>query len=333
MRETLYFKDDDARLSFLTGNYITFTNMKEDELARIIDYKFSPINISVHTTDPELRIKMLNNKNAGKALSYITRLHNAGIELNFQIVLVKGVNDGENLRKTISDLSAYLPVAKSLSVVPVGITKYRKGLFPVDPFNREDATEILDLVAEFQKELKEKYDNSFVFCSDEFYILADRPMSDVGFYEDFPQIENGVGMLSLFLDEIGFALEGRKPKPGNSKISLVTGMAAKPFLERASKEIMSCHGGLTLDICPVKNDFFGEKITVSGLLTGRDIIAQLKGKELGKAVFLPQNLLRSGETVLLDDITIDDLSEALGVKVMPVRTDGEALVSSIWRLT
>jgi len=330
MRETLYFKDDDSRLSFLQGNYVTLTNMKDEDLDRIIYYHLSPINISVHTTDLELRKKMLCNRFADNVLKRMQLLADAGIEMNLQIVLCKGVNDGKILEKSIEDLAAFYPHAHSLSVVPVGITRFRDGLYPMEPFTKEDSLQVIETVEKWQKKLKEEKGSSFVFISDEFYINAGLPMPKCERYEDFPQIENGVGMIALMEDEFDEYFETLKADDELTKeVSVVTGEAAYFFIKGLAEKLESKFRNLKINVYMIKNDFFGGKITVSGLLTGGDIIRQLKDKPLGEFICLPKNLLRSGEKVLLDDITLDDIERELNIKTKITGDSGSDFIKAI----
>jgi len=366
MRETLYFKDDDSRLSFLQGNYVTLTNMSEADVARICKYHLSPINISFQTMNPELRCKMLNNRFAGEALKKVDAFFEAGICMNGQIVLCKGLNDGKELEFSIRELMKYIPNLESVSVVPVGLSKYREGLYPLEPFNGEEAAEVIDLIEGFQKECFEKYGIHFVHASDEWYILAGREMPEEERYDGYLQLENGVGMLRLLLNEFEDAMRQRgvsgnmqaykergnavqkndgqredgERNCGNTdskttlpaettELSLATGKLAYPYIKRMAERMMEVWPQLNLRIYEITNYFFGENITVSGLLTGQDLVAQLKGKPLGKTLFLPENILRSGETVFLDDMTVEELEKALQVPVNIVKSSGYDFVESI----
>ena len=340
MRDTLYFKDDDSRLSFLQGNYVTLTNMSEHDMERIIKYHLSPINISFQTTNPKLRCKMLNNRFAGEALKKADRLFEAGIVMNGQIVLCKGVNDGEELERTISDLTKYLPLLESVSVVPVGLSKYREGLYPLEPFTREDGRKVLETVHKWQEKLYPAYGLHFIHASDEWYILAEYELPEKDRYDGYLQLENGVGMLRLLMDEFQEALEGEKLKreragngnscPGGKReMSLVTGMLAYPYILDMAGKMENAFSDVKINVYGIVNDFFGERITVSGLLTGQDIERQLKGKELGERILLPENVLRSGERVFLDDITVEELEKALQVKVDIVKSSGRDFVNAI----
>ena len=318
MRDTLYFKDDDSRLSFLQGNYVTLTNMSDEDVDRIIRYNLSPINVSFQTTNPELRCRMLNNRFAGQALEKAWKLAQAGIIMNGQIVLCKGVNDGAELDRSIRDLSAYLPNLESVSVVPVGLSKYRDGLYPLEPFTKEDAQDVLRIIHGWQNKIYPEYGTHFVHASDEWYILAEEELPQEEQYDGYLQLENGVGMLRLLLDEFAEAMEedrinGRQVRAKH--ITLATGRLAYRFIKQMAKQMEERYEGLQIDVIAIRNDFFGEMITVSGLLTGQDIMAQLKDRDLGEKLLLPQNVLKSGEPVFLDDYTLDDIEKALQVRI------------------
>lgn len=353
MRDTIYFKDDDSRLSFLQGNYITMTNMKESEIDRIIRYKLAPINISVHTTNPELRVQMLHNRFAGNILEHIDKLYAAEIPMNGQVVLCKGLNDGDELRRTISDLMKYAPVMSSLSIVPVGLSKYRDGLCQLDPFTPEDAGEVIDIIEGFQKQAMEKCGIHFVHASDEWYITAGREMPEEERYDGYQQIENGVGMTRLLYEEFRAAVrevmdtkeihglkrlrmskEERqaaqllKKNPGR-KVSTVTGMLARNQGKVIQAELAKLRPDVELMVYPIVNDFFGHNITVTGLLTGQDIVAQLKGKELGDALLLPQCCLKADEDIFLDDMHLSELENALQVKTVIVKSYGMDFLKAI----
>lgn len=333
MRDTLYFKDDDARLSFLQGNYITLTNMKDVDFERIINYHLSPINISVHTTNTKLRCHMLNNRFAGNILERLDRLYNAGVTMNSQIVLCKGYNDGEELENTIHDLTKYIPHMESLSVVPVGLTDYRKGLKELVPFEKEDARKILSSIHKWQNICLEHFGTRFVYASDEWYILAGLPLPDSESYEGFGQLENGVGMIRSFSDDFYAELnkpDNRKAVCGFSEkkpsFTFVTGILFSNYLSGCLNDFKEVFPYFDYEVIPIVNDFFGHKITVAGLLTGRDIIAQLKDRQLMDYVVLPDSLLRSGEDVLLDDIHLRDIEKALQKDIHIVKSNGESLV-------
>lgn len=331
MRETLYFKDDDSRLSFLQGNYVTLTNMSDHDIDRIIHYHLGPINISFQTTNPDLRCKMLHNRFAGDVFPKIRRLADAGIELNGQIVLCRDINDGAELERSISDMTSYLPALRSVSVVPVGLSKYREGLYPLKPFDAQSAGEVIDLIESWQKKIYPQYGVHFVHASDEWYLLAGRPLPEEERYDGYLQLENGVGMLRLLKEEVEETLAEVKPDVETPKrrVSIATGRLAGPFLKELGKRIETVHQNVTLQIFEIRNDFFGESITVSGLITGRDLIAQLKDQDLGDELLLPTNMIRSGERVFLDDLTIEDAEEALGISIRIVESGGRDLVCAV----
>ncbi|MDD3221536.1 MAG: DUF512 domain-containing protein [Clostridia bacterium] len=330
MRSTMYFKDDDSRLSFLQGNYITLTNMKDEDLERIIKYKLSPINISIHTTNPELRVKMLHNRFAGKIMDQMKKLYEAGIIMNGQIVLCKGVNDGEELKKTIRDAGSFLPYMESLSVVPVGLSKYRDGLYPLEPFTSEDAREVLNIIHSYQEQFMDEYETHFVHASDEWYILADEPLPDEDNYDGYVQLENGVGMLRLQKQEFLMALHEDSQKTSPAKhCTLATGKLAGPFIQELVNQFNKKHPEIQADVVEITNQFFGPRITVSGLLTGQDIISELKGRDLGTQLLLPVNVLRSGEDVLLDDVHLSEIEKTLQVPVRIVQSNGQDLYNAL----
>ncbi|MBR3834249.1 MAG: DUF512 domain-containing protein [Lachnospiraceae bacterium] len=334
MRDTIYFKDDDTRLSFLQGNYVTFTNLQEKDIERIIEYKLAPINISIHTTNEELRCKMLNNRFAGKVNAFIKRLYDAGIPMNAQIVLCKGLNDGKELEKTLTDLLEYTPVMQSLSIVPVGLTKYREGLYPLDSFNKEDAINLIKTVEKYQALALEKGVNHFVHASDEWYINAGMDFPDADNYDGYIQLENGVGMTRLLYDEFDEAIEyyledNDGPCLVNKKVSTITGVLAYESKLKLKDKLKKVAPNIDFQIYPVVNNFFGEKITVTGLLTGQDIISQLKDKDLGDVLLLPCNTLKSDEDIFLDDVTLEELQNALQVKVVVVQSSGMDLFNRI----
>ena len=338
MRPTLYFKDDDSRLSFLQGNYVTLTNMSDKDIDRILKYHLSPINISFQTTNPELRCKMLGNRFAGEALKKVDRLcaPGTGIEINGQIVLCKGVNDKEELTRSITDLTKYIPNLQSVSVVPVGLSKYRDGLYPLEPFNSEDAKEVIDEIESWQKKIYAEHGIHFIHASDEWYFLAGRDFPEEERYDGYIQLENGVGMMRLLINEFNEAFEMALSEHKahldslNREISLATGRLVYPCIKELAEKAMSVCPGLKVHVYEIVNEFFGERITVSGLLTGQDIIKQLKDKELGQELFLPENLLRSGEDYLLDDVRVCDIEDALGTEVGISKCDGHDLVSTLF---
>ena len=320
MRDTLYFKDDDARLSFLMGNYMTLTNLSQREIQRIIDLRISPINISVHATDPELRTAMLKNPRAGECLSIMERFAQAGIEMNCQIVACPGVNDGPALARTVEDLGKLHPAVTSVAVVPVGVTKFREGLCRIEPYTKEQAVALIDQVEKFAAAFLEKQGTSLVWCSDEFYLMAGRELPEKAYYEDMDQLENGVGMLRLLLHQAVMGLEEEEPEQ-TEPFSIATGLSAAPFVQEIVDNARKQCGNIKGTVYPIINRFFGETITVSGLITGTDLIEQLRGKALGSRLLIPDNMLRAGERVFLDDVTVDQVEEALGVTVVPVPAD------------
>lgn len=338
MRDTLYFKDDDSRLSFLQGNYVTLTNMSEADIDRIIRYHMEPINISIHTTNPELRCKMLNNRFAGDVLKYIDKLNDANIKINGQIVLCKGINDGKELERTLSDLEKYLPNMQSLSIVPVGLTKYRDGLYPLEPISKEDAKNVIKLVEKIQEKTYNKYEYHFVHASDEFYLLAEEKLPDEDTYDGYLQLENGVGMLTLLQNEFNYALDeflAKNEEVKNRNFTVVTGKLAYACISdllhvmQAKLEDKKLYSNNNFNCVAIENKFFGPNVTVSGLICGKDIIEQLEGKDLGEEILLPVNMFRSGEEYFLDDVTKSEIEEKLGVKVKIVNANGKALLNAI----
>ncbi len=342
MRDTLYFKDDDSRLSFLQGNYITLTNMKEHDIQRIIDFKLAPINISVHTTNPELRCMMLHNRFAGKALKQIDRFYAAGIPMNGQIVLCRGINDGEELERSIRDLSKYLPYMESVSAVPVGLSKFRDGLYPLEPYDRDSARAVIGIIERWQNLIYAEYGTHFIHASDEFYLMAEMELPEEERYDGYLQLENGVGMLRLLDSEVTQALMELDEKAGQAEdeksgqadipaevVSIATGKLACPYIVKQVEKITARYPQKTVYVYTIQNDFFGETITVSGLITGQDIVKQLKGCELGGRLLLPANMFRSGEEVFLDDVSRSDVQTALQVKVDIVKSSGQDLVNAI----
>ena len=329
MRETLYFKDDDSRLSFLQGNYVTLTNMSERDIERVIRYHLEPINISFQTMNPELRCKMLHNRFAGKALEKVDTLYNAGITMNGQIVLCKGVNDGDELDYSLEKLSAYAPVLQSVSVVPVGLTKYRKGLYPLEPFNKEDAEKVLEQIHRWQKIMMEKHGIHFIHASDEWYILAGRELPEEEEYDGYLQLENGVGMLRLLETEVKETLEDLKGDGRKATGTVATGKLAAPFISHYIKEIQKKFPDVQIQVRTIENRFFGEKITVSGLITGQDLKEQLSGIELGEKLLIPCSMLKGDEEIFLDDMTLEELSDALETEIVIVDTGGKDLVEAV----
>lgn len=338
MRETLYFKDDDSRLSFLQGNYVTLTNMSEHDVNRIIKYHLGPINISFQTMNPELRCMMLHNRFAGDALKKVDLFYEAGIEMNGQIVLCKGINDGRELDFSIRELTKYYPCLQSVSVVPVGLSKYREGLYPLEPFTKEDAKEVIGLIKKWQDYMYEKNGMHFIHASDEWYLLAEEELPSEERYDGYLQLENGVGMLTLLKDEFKEAMQTavhqkklyRDLSDGKTRrLTLATGKLAYRTICDLAAQMMKAFEWLDLNVVAIRNDFFGERITVSGLLTGQDLIAQLKDLPLGDKLLLPQNVLRSGENYFLDDITVPQLEDALQVRVDIVKSSGQDFVETV----
>ena len=355
MRENLYFKDDDSRLSFLQGNYITLTNMSEHNVDRIIKYRLSPINISFQTMNPKLRCMMLNNRFAGEALAKVDRFYEAGILMNGQIVLCKGVNDGDELEYSLKELYKYVPVLESLSVVPVGLSRFREGLYPLEPFNKEDACRVIDKIESWQRKAYEEHGIHFVHASDEWYIMAGRELPEEERYDGYLQLENGVGMLRSIMVEFedslreyadlygksaGHSLSDRirnafkrLPKIKEESITMITGRLAAPYLERMCAQLHAVFPQRDVRVLAIRNDFFGEMITVSGLLTGQDILAQCMEaeakEELGDKLILPQNVVQADSELLLDDYVVDDLRRKLGKEISVVPNDGYSLLKAM----
>lgn len=326
MRDTLYFKDDDVRLSFLTGSYLTLTNMGEREVQRVIDLKISPINVSVHTMDPRLRCEMLGNKNAGRGIEILKRFAHAGIQLNCQIVCCPGLNDGRELDRTMRKLAHLAPQVNSCSVIPVGLTKFREGLYPLTPFTRETAARTVDQVEAFGERCLRRHGSRIFFCSDELYLKAGREVPEDDFYEGYPQLENGVGMLRLLYQEFEDALAEAEGPARGTRLTVATGVSASATLTKLRDLARTKFPGIRVEIVPIVNDFFGHTIDVAGLITGRDLIAQLRGRDLGERLVLTNRMLRDGENVFLDDITTQDVTRELGVPVCPMDNGGEALL-------
>ncbi|MCF2667370.1 DUF512 domain-containing protein [Faecalicatena contorta] len=329
MRDTLYFKDDDSRLSFLQGNYVTLTNMSDHDIERIVRYHLEPINISFQTTNPELRCKMLHNRFAGDALKKVDTLYESGIQMNGQIVLCKGINDGEELERSIRDLSKYVPCLQSVSVVPVGLTKYREGLYPLEPFTREDAVKILDTIHRWQDKFYEEYGIHFIHAGDEWYILAGEEMPEEERYDGYLQLENGVGMLRLLENEFEEAYEKVDGDDRDRELSIATGFLAYPYIQKMASRIEEKYSNTQIHVYPIRNDFFGELITVSGLITGQDLIHQLQNQKLGDRLLLPCNMFRSQEEVFLDDITLAQVEDALQVRADIVKSSGQDFIDVI----
>lgn len=328
MRDTLYFKDDDSRLSFLFGNYVTLTNLTEHEISRIIKMHISPINVSVHTTNPALRCKMMNNRFAGESLSILKRFSDNGIVLNTQIVCCPGLNDGDELRRSLNDLKELN--ANLIAVVPVGITKYREGLYPLIPFTKEKAEETIEIIESFGDQCLLQCGKRIAYAADELYLLAKRPIPEASFYGDFEAIENGVGMIAMLKEDMEYALSERERDESVFRtVSVACGVAVAPYLQMIFDSIKEKFPNITIHLYPIRNDFFGEYITVSGLIVGNDLIAQLKGKPLGEELLISSNMLRFENDLFLDDVHIDDAKKALSVKITPVNTDGEMLLNAV----
>ena len=328
MRRTMYFKDDDARLSFLLGNYITMTNLSDREIQRICDLHISPINVSVHTTNPELRVKMLRNRNAGKCIDIMRRFADGGIKMNCQIVCCPGLNDGDELLRTMRELADMYPAVHSVSIVPVGLTKFREGLFELRPFTPEHSSETIDMVTAFGDECLKKFGTRLFFCSDEMYICANRELPEDEFYEEHTQLENGVGMIRLLEAEFKSALS-LSEKPDGVPFSIACGTSVAPFFEKLVCTAHEKYDNIDGRVYAIENDFFGHSINVTGLITGGDLINQLKGKDLGERLFISQNMLRREEMDFLDDVLLEEASAALGVPIYPIEQDGFALWDAI----
>lgn len=328
MRRTMYFKDDDARLSFLLGNYITMTNLSDREIQRICDLHISPINVSVHATNPELRVKMLRNRFAGRCIDIMRRFAAAGIIMNCQIVCCPGLNDGGELERTMRELAEMYPAVHSVSIVPVGLTKFREGLYELKPFTPEHAGETIDLVTAFGDKCIEKFGTRLFFCSDEMYICANRELPDDEFYEEHTQLENGVGMIRLLEAEFKSALS-LSDKPDGVPFSIACGVSVAPFFEKLVCAAREKYDNIDGRVYAIENDFFGHSINVTGLITGGDLINQLKGKDLGERLFISQNMLRRDEMDFLDDVLLEDAVTALGVPIYPIGQDGFDLWDAI----
>ncbi len=331
LRDSLYFKDDDSRLSFIHGNYITLTNMTDKDVARIVKMRFSPINISVHTTNPELRVRMMRNKRSGEVLRYLDVFKEAGLSMCGQIVLCRGINDGEELVRTMTDLSRLFPNMGSVSVVPAGLTKFRDKLYPLTDFTKEEAGEVIDTVDAFAERMLREHGSRMFFVADEFYLKAKRPVPSAEYYEDYSQIENGVGMLRSFDDESDEAIKDAEEIKGSKPVtvSVVTGVASYDEICEISARVRTKRPNMTIKVYKIINHFFGESITVSGLLTGKDIKEQLEGEKLGDALFIPQNALRHGEETFLCGMTVGELSLGLGVPVKIGGDDGYEFVREL----
>lgn len=328
LRKSLYFKDDDSRLSFLFGNYITLTNITEHEIERIIKMHISPINVSVHTTNPELRCKMMNNRFAGDALKNLKRFADAGITLNCQIVACPGINDGDELLRTMRDLENL--GVEMTAIVPVGLTAYRDGLYPLVPYNKETAAQTLDLIEQYGDMCKEKYGRRIFFAGDEFYILAEREIPAPEFYEDFSALEDGVGMIAYLTDDVKWALEEfENDENPNHTVTVACGTGVYPFMKKIMAMINEKFPNITINTQPIKNNFFGGGVNVSGLVTGGDLINQLKGKNIGERLIIPASMLRFENDLFLDDVSTDDVERELNVQLVAVNNNGADLVNAI----
>lgn len=330
MRDTLYFKDDDSRMSFLFGNYITLTGLCEREVQRIIDMHISPINISVHTMNPKLRVEMMKNPHAGESLEILDRLSDNGIDMNTQLVLCPGINDGEELRFSLEELSKLSPSVKSIAAVPVGLTAFRDGLYPLRTYTKEEASEVIDIIDEFNAHFA-FYNNGkkLAYASDEFYILAERELPEAEYYGEFSQLDNGVGMCALLKSEFVSALEETEKHSVNRNITVATGCAAYKLISALCEKAQERFDGLKINVIKIKNNFFGDTVTVAGLITGADFKEQLKPLSLGEELLIPRVSLRNEGDRFLDDVTISELEKFLGVKVTPVENDGAVLLETI----
>lgn len=328
MRDTLYFKDDDARLSFLHGNYVTLTNLKQEDIDRIIRMKLN-INVSVHTTNPDLRVKMMGNRFAGEKLEFIRQLAQNGISLNCQVVCCPNLNDGDELRKTLHDLGELMPNISSMAVVPVGITKYRENLYPLTTFDKISAGETIDIIEEFQQEFLDKYGTRVVFPSDEFFLTAERELPDMEYYEDFPQYENGVGILRTLIDEFTDALETAEYSGEIRHVTIATGYCPYSVIRNLAEMAENKFSGLKCDVVPIRNDFFGNTITVTGLITAGDLISQLKGRDNGTELLISSSMLMQNSDIFLDDLTVSDVEKELDIKIKTTQNDGYELLDAI----
>ncbi|KMT21425.1 DUF512 domain-containing protein [Clostridium cylindrosporum] len=328
LRETLYFKDDDSRLSFLQGNFVTLTNMKDEDIERIIKYRISPINISVHTTNPDLRRIMLNNKDAGLIMERLKRLSENGIDMNCQIVLCPGINDGEELNKTVKDLFSLYPNVSNVAIVPVGVTRYREGLHKMQTFTNETSINVIDMIEKLQKEIVKEVGEPFVRLADEFYVMANRSLPSISHYGDFHQIEDGIGMIRYLESCVDEDLINSDVNGNNIEIGFVTGESAYSYIRSVADKIES-KLNLKINVHMIKNNFFGGEITVAGLIVGSDIIAHFKDKKVEDFLILPSNMLKADEDIFLDDTTLDELKDKLGVKIIKCKYTGEDLVGKI----
>ena len=329
MRPSLYFKDDDTRMSFLFGNYTTLTNLKDGDIERIIKMHISPINISVHTTNPELRVEMMGNPSAGEKLRYIRMLTDGGIKVNSQLVLCPGINDGKELERSISELSALCPNLQSIAVVPVGLTKHREGLYPLRTFNAEEAKQVVEITERWGDKLAENNESRIVYASDEFYLLAGLPIPEPEFYGDFDQLDNGVGLLALLQQEFRSAMMQAGEFNEEKHLTIATGELAYPMMKQFAAEIMERFPTVKIGVEKIVNDFFGHTVAVAGLVTGQDLIAQLKGKELGSELLIPSTMLRHEQDRFLDDVTREQVEQELSVSLTTTENDGFDLLEKI----
>lgn len=328
MRDTLYFKDDDSRLSFLFGNYITLTNITEHEVDRIIKMHISPVNVSVHTTNEELRCKMMNNRFAGDVLKYLRRLCDSSIEVNTQIVCCPGYNDGDELRRTLRDLEDL--GVNMVAVVPVGLTAHREGLTPLLPFTKEKAIETIDIVEEFSSKCLDKYGRRIAFAADELYIKAERELPPASHYEDFPALENGVGLIALLKDELSYALQDFEGDTDiKREVTIACGTSVAPFMRDMMDDVEAKFSSVKVNVVPITNEFFGGGVNVSGLVVGRDLINQLKDIDLGDELLISSSMLRFENDLFLDDTSVNDVESELNIKLSPVNNNGEHLLYAI----
>ena len=329
LRKSLYFKDDDSRLSFLFGNYITLTNLTDSEADRIIKMHISPVNVSVQTMNPDLRVKMMANPKAGESLKYLKKFADAGIALNTQLVLCPGINDGGELEYSLNELAGLYPAVQSIAAVPVGLSDHREGLYHIDPYTRETAGEVIDLINRFNENFKEKHGTVIAYAADEFYLKAEREIPDEDYYNGFPQLENGVGMWALLRSEFEDALDECTITALDRKVTVVTGEAAYPLIKELSRKAENKIKGLSVQVVAAKNHLLGSMITVSGLLCGRDIATAVEGLNLGEELIIPPNCLRSEGDMFLDDMTVEELSDKLKIRVTQNGTGGEDLLSAL----
>ncbi|MBQ7296099.1 MAG: DUF512 domain-containing protein [Clostridia bacterium] len=329
LRESIYFKDDDSRLSFLFGNYITLTNLSERDIEKIIEMHISPVNVSVHTMNKELRVRMMKNKNAGSSLDILHRLAQNGIAINTQLVLCPGINDGDELRYSLDKLSELCPCLQSIACVPVGVTKYREGLFDMPQYDKETAGEVIDIIDECGEKFKEQYGTRLVYAADEFYLKAQRKMPEGEYYETYCQIENGVGMWTSLKDEFLCEIENCKENDPESHVSAATGVAAYPLIKELAEVFEKKYNKSKIDVYEIKNDFFGHSITVAGLITGKDLINQLKDKDLADSLAIPCVMLRSEGDLFLDNVSTADVERALGVHLKVNDCTGQDLFYSM----